>query len=119
MFGPTHAKGLRRIAVAVLSGLLVSWFGVGALIVLSLAWPHNPTPRLLLMAWIVLALGSLAIPGASVRFIRRRGLLVVMAVPFVPFARAAVVVWPHLPRAVRARLEGSPPRRRPGPTLRS
>jgi hypothetical protein len=107
MFGPEHARGIRRLVIAVLSGWLVSWLGVAALITLSVTWPHNPIPRVLLVVWAVLAAVSFAIPGVSLRAIRPRGPVLVLAVPFVPLARAALVVWPHLPKAVQDLLEGN------------
>jgi hypothetical protein len=107
MFGPEHARRFSRLAIAILSGWLISWLGVVALITLSVAWPHNLIPRVLLAAWTVLAAASLAFPGASLRAIRGRGPVVVLAVPFVALARAALAVWPHLPEAVQDFLEGN------------
>jgi hypothetical protein len=107
MFGPEHGRGLRRLVIAALSGWLVSWLGVAVLITLSVAWPHNPIPRVLLAAWAVLVAVSFVIPGASLGAIRGRGPVVVLAAPFVPFARAALAVWPHLPETVQDFLEGN------------
>ena len=105
--GSEHVRGIRRLTIAVLSGLLVSWLGVAALITLSIAWPRDPVPRILLGAWAVLAAVSLVIPGASLKTIRGRGPVLAAAVPFLPFARVALAVWPHLPRAVQDSLEGN------------
>jgi hypothetical protein len=105
--GPEHAGSVRRLAFAILCGLLVSWFGVVALIMLIVAWPRNPTPRVLLLAWAVLAAGSLLVPGARFRAIRRRVWLVVLAIPFLPLMRAALAVWPHLPGGLRDGLQGN------------
>jgi hypothetical protein len=107
MLDPGGGRALRRIVIALFSGWLVSWLGVAALITLSVAWPHNPIPRVLLVAWAVLAAVSFAIPGISRWAIGGRAAVLVLAVPFVPIARAAVAVWPHLPDAVRDLLEGS------------
>jgi hypothetical protein len=107
MFG-----GIYRLVIAILFGWLVSWLGVAALITLSVTWPHNPIPRVLLVVWAVLAAVSFAIPGGSLRVIRGRGPVLVLAVPFVPLARAALAVWPHLPEAVQDFLEGDFRRRR-------
>jgi hypothetical protein len=97
---------LRRLVIAMLSGWLVSWLGVAALITLAVAWPRNPVPRVLLVAWAVLAAVSLVVPGTSRRAIRGSGPVVALAIPFLPLARAALAVWPHLPMAVRDFLEG-------------
>jgi hypothetical protein len=107
MFGPSHARSIRRIAIAVVSGLLVSWLGVAALIALSVAWPHNPVPRVLLAVWGVLAAVSFATWGSPFKAFRGRGLVLVLAVPLLPLARAGVAVWPHLPAAVQDFLEGN------------
>lgn len=102
--GPGH--GFLRLVVAVLSGWVISWLGVAGLITLCVIWPHNPLPLLLLVVWATLVAVSLAIPGASlIRSLRWP--VLILAVPFVPFLRAAVGVWPHLPDAVRDFLEGS------------
>jgi hypothetical protein len=105
--GPSHRRAISRIVVAVLSGLLLSWLAVAALIALSLAWPRNPVPRALLAVWAVLAVVSLAIPGAFRGKISASLLIFFLAAPFMPFVRAAVAVWPHLPEAIRDFLEGN------------
>jgi hypothetical protein len=102
-FGPEHRRTLGRIALAVLSGVLLSWLGLATLITLSFAWPRNPVPRVLLAAWTVLVVVAFAIPGKS----GRRSLVLLLAVPFMPFARAAIAVWPHLPEAVQDFLQGN------------
>ena len=104
--GPEQARCIGRLLIAILSGWLVSWLGIAALITLSATRPHNPIPRVLLVVWAVLAAISFAIPGASLRGIRGSGLVLILAVPFVPLARAALAVWPHLPEAVQDFLEG-------------
>jgi hypothetical protein len=105
MFGPEGGRGIHRLMIAILFGLLVSWLGVAALITLSVTWPHNPIPLVLLVVWAVLAAVSFAIPGA-LRAILGRGPALVLVVPFVPLARAALALWPHLPKAVQDLLEG-------------
>lgn len=112
-WGPEEGRSFRRLLIAVLSGWLVSWLGVGALITLSVARPHNPIPRVLLAAWAVLVAVSFAIPGISRRTLRGSRAVLVLELPFVPFARAAHAVWPHLPEAVQDFLDGSFRSRRP------
>jgi hypothetical protein len=61
-------------------------------------------------AWLTTATASAIADqggGASVGSIRARELVLVLAVPFVPLARVAVTVWPHLPDAVQDFLEGN------------
>jgi hypothetical protein len=61
-------------------------------------------------AWLTIAIASAMADqsrGATVGSIRARELVLVLAVPFVPLARAAVTVWPHLPDAVQDFLEGN------------
>jgi hypothetical protein len=107
-WGPEQGRSFRRLIVAILGGWLVSWLGVAALVALSVALPHNPVPLVLLVVWAVVAVASLAIPGASFGPFRVSApVLVVLALPFLPFARATVAVWPHLPDAVQDLLEGS------------
>jgi hypothetical protein len=106
-FGPQHRRAFGRIVLAVVSGLLISWLGVAALITLSFAWPHNPVPRVLLAVWAVLAVVSLAIPSAVRGRIGGGPLMLLLAAPFVPVACAVVAVWPHLPEAVQDFLEGN------------
>jgi hypothetical protein len=105
--GPQHRATLGRLALAIVSGLLLSWLGVAALITLSLAWPHNPVPRALLVVWAVLAAASFAIPGAFRGKTGGGPLVLLLAVPFMPFALAAIAVWPHLPDAVQDFLQGN------------
>jgi len=103
--GATHPVVV--LVIAILSGWLILWLGVAVLITLSFAWPHNPVPPVLLAVWAVLAAVSFAIPGAF-RGKTGGGLPVLfLAVPFMPFVRAALAAWPHLPEAVRDFLEGN------------
>jgi hypothetical protein len=106
-WGREQARGFRRLLITMLSAWLVSWLGVAALIALSVALPHYPVPRVLLAAWAVLAVVSLAIPGAPLGAGRPRALVLLLAVPLMPLARAAVAVWPHLPRAVQDLVAGN------------
>jgi hypothetical protein len=111
-FRPEHGRIFGRIVIVILCGWLMSWLGVGALIALSFARPHDPVPRVLLAVWAVLAAVSFAIPGAFRGKIGGRLPLLFLAVPFMPFARAAVAIWPHLPEAIRNFLEGGSRSRR-------
>lgn len=62
-WGREQVRSFRRLIIAGLSGWLMSWLGVAALITLSIILPHNPVPRVLLVLWAVLAAVSLAVPG--------------------------------------------------------
>ena len=108
-WGREQARSFSRLMIAILAGWLASWLGVAALAALSVALPHNPVPRVLLVVWAVLVAASLAIPGA--RFGAGRLSAPppppLLALPFLPLARAADAVWPHLPHAVQDLLEGN------------
>ncbi len=106
-WGREQARSFSRLMIAILAGWLASWLGVAALAALSLALPHNAVPRVMLVVWAVLVAASLAIPGA--RFVAGRlgAPLLLLALPFLPLARAADAVWPHLPHAVQDLLEGN------------
>jgi hypothetical protein len=105
-------RAIRRLLIAAVTGWLVSWLAVGALITLSIAWPHNWVPRVLLVAWAVLAAVSLAIPGSKSSSLDR-WLLLVLAAPAAPFTRAATVVWSLLPKAFSGFPGGQLPRSSP------
>lgn len=107
LVGPGASPEFRQAQIAIVAGWLVSWLGVAALVALSVALPHNPVPRVLLVVWAVLAAASPAIPGARFGAGRLSAPVLVLALPFLPLARAAVAVWPHLPHAVQDLLEGS------------
>jgi hypothetical protein len=102
---PAGGRAIRRLLIVVLTGWLVSWLGVAALITLIVAWPHNWVPRALLVVWAVLAAVSLAIPGSKSP--SRDSRLLLLAAPCAPFTRAATVVWPLLPKAFQDFLEGN------------
>jgi hypothetical protein len=108
-WGREQGRSFTRLVITGLAGWLASWLGVLALITLSVAFPHNPVPRALLVLWAALVVVSLAVPRGR-RFVgagRRRVLVLVLTVPFIPLAWAAPVIWSHLPLAVRDLLEGN------------
>lgn len=105
-WGREQARSFRRLIIAGLSGWLMSWLGVAALITLSTVSPHNPVPRVLLVLWAGLAAVSLAVPGFRFGGGRLPILVLVLMVPFLPLARATTGIWPHLPHAIRNVLEG-------------
>jgi hypothetical protein len=105
--GPEHRQLVGRVVLAGLFGLLITWLGVAALITLSLDWPHDPVPRVVLAVWAVLTAVSLAIPGPFGGRIGGSPLVLVLAAPVMPFARAAIPVWPHLPEAVQDFVRGN------------
>jgi hypothetical protein len=103
--GGEEGRLFGRLMIAMLSGWLASWLGVAALTTLAVAFPRNPVPWVLLVAWAVLVAVSLVIPGA--RLGDRSWPWLVLGLPFMPFMRAAIALWPHLPPAVVDLLEGS------------
>jgi len=54
MIGPSQGRSFVRLLLAVLSGLVLSWLGVAALITLSVTG-HGPVPWVLLVVWAALA----------------------------------------------------------------
>jgi hypothetical protein len=101
-------KGFARLIIALLAGWLISWLGVAALIALSVAWPHNPDPRLLLGAWAFLIVVCLAKTGGRGRGDSKISWpLLFLELAFLPFALAAIAIWPRLPEGVQAILEGN------------
>jgi uncharacterized membrane protein len=83
------ARALQRMFLPLLAGIVVSWAGVVALMTLSVLWPRNHIPQILLAAWVLAAIASVAMawpqdekqPGPT------KGALLVMA-PFLPLLRA-------------------------------
>jgi hypothetical protein len=93
--------------IAAWAGLLVSWLDIAGLIALTVAWPRNPVPLVLLAAWAVLIAVTHALPGMSARKAREQGpVMLILLAPFTPFARAGIAVW-RLPSAVQGFLEGN------------
>ena len=68
--------------MAVWAGMVVSWLGMMALVALSILWPANQVPHVLLGVWLCAILALQAWPGG--RF-RRRGLSLPMRIFFAPF----------------------------------
>jgi uncharacterized SAM-binding protein YcdF (DUF218 family) len=101
-------RGVARLIIALLAGWLISWLGVAVLIALSVAWPHNPDPRLLLGTWAFLVVICLAITGGRGHGDSKIGWpVLVLYLAFLPFALAAIAIWPRLPKGVQAILEGN------------
>lgn len=105
MFGPEHGRGFGRYLIGIFACWTVAWLGVAALITLSALLPRNPVPLILLAAWAVLAACSLVIPGDSRLTIREDLAEILLALPFLPLARAMSGIR-SLPEAAEDLLEG-------------
>jgi hypothetical protein len=62
MMTPNVARALGRLLFLVLAAIVVSWLAVLALMVLSIVWPANQVPHVLLGAWLCLIAAYLVPP---------------------------------------------------------
>jgi uncharacterized membrane protein YqjE len=85
----TNARALQRVFLALLAGIAVSWAGVVALMALSVLWPRNHIPQILLATWVLAAVASVAMawPQDEKQAGPSKGALLVLA-PFYPLLRA-------------------------------
>jgi hypothetical protein len=60
--GPVDGA-LARLLLAVLAGVVVGWLGVAALLAVSIVWPTNQVPHVLLGIWLCLIAAGLVLPG--------------------------------------------------------
>jgi hypothetical protein len=86
---PTTARALQRMFLTLLAGIVISWAGVVALMTLSVLWPGNHIPQILLAVWVLAAAASVAMawPQDERQAGPSKGALLVMA-PFYPLLRA-------------------------------
>jgi len=96
-FSPQNRRTITRVALAVVAGLVVSWAGVVALVVLSVAWPANKVPHVLLVVWLSAVVCDLAWPGGWSRAGAGLGVRILVA-PLGPVVRAGAPVWRALHR---------------------
>jgi apolipoprotein N-acyltransferase len=97
MLTPEQGRSIARMLLAVWGGMVVSWLGVAALVVLSILWPANQVPHVLLSVWLCAIVALQAWPGG--RFRRRDvGLpLQIFCAPFDPMLLAGHRIWSALP----------------------
>lgn len=93
-FGPGHQRAFLRLFVALLAGLVVSWGGVAALITLSVLWPRNLVPPILLAVWVLSAVASVAMSGPDERWPGRpEGWAILLWAPLHPLCRAGLAFY--------------------------
>ena len=90
--GPRHRRALARVALATLAGLVVSWAGVAVLVALSIAWPANHVPLVLLLIWLGAIACTVSLPGGwprgDVGVVTR-----LVFAPMGPLVRLGFAVW--------------------------
>jgi len=100
MWDSSAARSLQRIFLALLAGWLVTWGGIAALTALTVLWPHNHVPQILLAAWVLAAVAAVAASWADERKPNGRGHgFLLLVAPLHPLLRAGLAVH----RARRAR----------------
>jgi hypothetical protein len=93
MWGPQQGRALARIALAALSGVVVSWLGLAALVALTIIlWPGGLVPLLLLGVWLCAIVACLVWPGGRLWRDPDLRTLILMA-PLDPIARAGGWIW--------------------------
>lgn len=89
---PKHRRAIPWVILAIAAGLIVSWLGMAALVALSLAWPANPVPHVLLVVWLCAIVWDLALPGGWLRGDAGLGKRILFA-PLGPLLRAGLPLW--------------------------
>lgn len=56
------ADAIRWILLAVLAGIVVPWLGLATLVALSILWPANQVPHVLLGIWLCVTTAYLVLP---------------------------------------------------------
>lgn len=76
---PKHGRSLRRMLLAGVAAIIVSWLGLAAVAVLSVLWLTNPVPQVLLGLWLYAIVALLVWPSRFGQSPERSPFLVVMA----------------------------------------
>lgn len=84
------ARAVVRLLLAVWAVVVVSWLGVAALVALSILWPANQVPHVLLGLWLCMIVAQLVRPQQSFRH-DDDGLP--LRILFAPMAVLGPVVW--------------------------
>jgi hypothetical protein len=91
-------RSLSRILLAFWAGMIASWLGVAALVALSILWPANQVPHVLLGLWACAVAAQQVWPGG--RF-RNRDLSLPIQILFAPLGPMLQVghrIWRALGR---------------------
>jgi hypothetical protein len=60
--GRQNARAISWILLAVLAGIVAPWLGLAALVALSILWPENQVPHVLLGLWLCVTGAYLVLP---------------------------------------------------------
>jgi hypothetical protein len=88
---PKHRRAIAWVVLAMVAGVVASWLGVAVLVVVSLAWPANQVPHVLLVVWLCAIVCDLALPGGWPRGDVGLGKRILFA-PLGPLLRAGLAV---------------------------
>lgn len=96
MWTPEHSRAIGRIVLAMFAGIVVSWLGLAALVVLSIIlWPTNQVALVLLGVWLCAIVACLVWPGGRVW--RQESLpMQILLAPLDPRARVGGRIWTAL-----------------------
>ena len=93
MWGPQQSRALGRIVLAGLSGIVVSWLGLAALVALTIIlWPGGLVPLVLLGVWLCAIVACLVWPSGRLWRDQSLRTLILMA-PLDPIARGGGWIW--------------------------
>ena len=93
MWGPQQSRALGRIVLAGLSGIVVSWLGLAALVALTIIlWPGGLVPLVLLGVWVCAIVACLVWPSGRRWRDQSLRTLILMA-PLDPVARGGGWIW--------------------------
>jgi hypothetical protein len=93
MWGPEQSRALGRIVLAGLSGIVVSWLGLAALVAVTIIlWPGGLVPLELLGVWLCAIVACLVWPSGRLWQDQRLRTLILMA-PLDPIARIGGWIW--------------------------
>lgn len=62
-FDPRSSRKLRRMLLAAWAVVIVSWLGLAVLVALSIIWPANQVPHVLLGVWLCAIVAQVVWPG--------------------------------------------------------
>ena len=93
MWGPQQSRALGRMVLAGLSGIVVSWLGLAALVALTIIlWPGGLVPLVLLGVWVCAIVACLVWPSGRRWRDQSLRTLILMA-PLDPIARGGGWIW--------------------------
>jgi hypothetical protein len=93
---PEHSRAIGQIVLAMFAGIVVSWLGLAALVVLTIIlWPTNQVPLVLLGVWLCAIVTGLLWPGG--RLWQHQSLPTqILLAPLDPLARLGGRIWTAL-----------------------